>query len=185
MRKLIYFTGASLDGYIARLDRSIDWALMDAELHSYINAMEAQFGGWLFGRRTYELMQEYWPSLDMQTSEPVEIEFAHIYERMPKTVFSSTLERVEGNARLVRGDPVPEVRRLKALDGADLECGGAELAGALMRAGLVDEYRILWQPLLLGEGIPMFPVHAQSTSLRLLETKTFSNGVVYVRYERA
>ena len=166
------------------LDRSIDWSLIDEELHRYINAMQAQFGGWLFGRRIYELMQAYWPTAEEQSSDPDEIEFARLYKRMPKTVFSSRLEQVEGNARLVRGDPAPEVRRLKAQPGGDLEVGGAELAGSLMRLGLVDEYRIFVQPLLLGDGIPMFPRSGDTTLLRLLETHTFSSGVVYLRYER-
>ncbi|HEX9018382.1 MAG TPA: dihydrofolate reductase family protein, partial [Anaerolineaceae bacterium] len=159
--------------------------VIDEDLHRYVNTLEREHGGYLYGRRMYELMQAYWPTADTQSDQAVEVEFSKIWKGIPKTVFSSTLERVEGNARLVKTDAVEEVKRLKAEPGKDLEVGGAILAAALMRAGLVDEYRIFVQPVILGAGRSMFPQMAESTSLRLVETHAFGSGVVYLRYERA
>src|SRR5512146_1756156 len=113
MRKLIYFTMASVDGFMDSQDRDLDWVHIDEELHSYVNKREREIGAYLYGRRMYELMNAYWPTADTQSSVPYEAEFSRIWKQIPKVVFSSTLEGVEGNARLVRGDAVEEVKRLK------------------------------------------------------------------------
>ncbi len=183
MRKLIYFTMASLDGFIERPDHSIDWVIVDEELHRYVNDREREIGAYLYGRRMYELMQSYWPTADTQSNLAFEQEFSRIWKQIPKIVFSRTLERVEGNARLARGDAIEEVTRLKEQPGRDIEVGGAELAAALMRAGLVDEYRIYVQPVILGAGTPMFPTSDKLTRLRLVENHAFTAGVVFLRYE--
>lgn len=97
-------------------------------------------------------------------------------------MFSKTLERVEGNARLVRENVLDEVRQLKEQPGKDIEVGGAALASTLIQAGLVDEYRIYIQPIILGAGTSMFPPMSEVTRLHLVETQTFSSGVIFVRY---
>jgi dihydrofolate reductase len=182
MRKLIYFTMASLDGFIDHPDSSLDWVIVDEELHRFINGLESQAGAYLYGRRMYELMQAAWPPVENDPSAPAfMVEFSKIWKKIPKIVFSSTLERVEGNARLVKEDPVETVKRMKDEPGPDLEVGGAVLASALMRAGLVDEYRIFIQPVALGAGTRMFPPLDEVVKLRLVETKAFGSGVVYVR----
>lgn len=183
MRKLIFFTMTSLDGFIDTPDGSGDWVIMDEELHTYLNNLERELGAYLYGRRMYEIMAAYWPSAGTQSSLAYEVEFSRIWKKKPKIVFSSTLEQVEGNATLVRGDPVEEVTRLKAQPGPDLEVGGAKLASALLQAGLVDEYRIFVHPVLLGAGTPMFPLLNEAINLRLLETHLFHTGVVYLRYQ--
>jgi dihydrofolate reductase len=101
MRKLIYFTMLSLDGFVDKLDCNLDWIVIDEELHCFINNLEREIGGYLYGRRMYELMQAYWPTADTQSDLPYMIEFATIWKAVPKIVFSTSLERVEGNARLV------------------------------------------------------------------------------------
>ncbi len=113
MRKLIYFTMASLDGFIEGPNHNIDWVIVDEELHRYVNEREREIGAYLYGRRMFELMQSYWPTADTQSNLAFEQEFSRIWKQIPKFVFSRTLEGVEGNARLVRGDVIEEVTRLK------------------------------------------------------------------------
>jgi dihydrofolate reductase len=110
------------------------------------------------------------------------VAFAKLWRATPKVVFSTTLERVKGNARLVRENAVDEVRRLKAEDGGDLAVGGAGLAASLIPHGLVDEYRPVIHPFILGGGTPFFPPLEERISLELVETRTFGSRVVYVRY---
>jgi dihydrofolate reductase len=111
-------------------------------------------------------------------------EFADIWRAKPKVVFSSTLDDVGWNSRLVRSDAADEVATLRAQEGADLVVGGPTLASALVRRGLVDEYRLLVQPVVLVAGKPFFPALDEPADLRLVETRTFGSGVVYLRYER-
>ena len=102
---------------------------------------------------------------------------------MPKIVFSSTLDEVAWNSRLVRGDAIAEVARLKAEPGFDMDVGGPTLAGSLLRAGLVDEIQVVVHPVVLGAGLPFFPPLDTPIKTRLLETRTFGSGVVLLRYE--
>ena len=102
---------------------------------------------------------------------------------MPKVVFSSTISTVDWNARLVTGDAVAEITRLKAEDGGPMDIGGATLAGAAMRAGLIDEYVLVTHPVLLGGGKPFFTALDSWVNLRLVETRTFPDGLLMTRYE--
>ncbi|MCL4560806.1 MAG: dihydrofolate reductase family protein [Chloroflexi bacterium] len=185
MRKLIYFTMASIDGFIERSDGNSDWVIVDEELHLYLNNRERDIGAYLYGRRMYELMMDFWPTADAQSNPAYVVEFAQIWKQIPKIVFSRTLERVEGNAVLVKEDVVTEVARLKEQPGKDLEVGGAKLARTLMESGLIDEYQIYIQPVILGSGTPMFPAMGQTVRLKLVETHNFSSGVVFLRYQCA
>jgi dihydrofolate reductase len=186
MRKLIYGMMVSLDGYIETPGREIDWILIDEELHEYINEQESAVDAHLYGRRMYDLMARFWPTADEDPSAPdFIVEYARIWKRMPKVVFSKTLERVDWNARLVRDDAAGEIIRLKQQPGKDLEVSGAELASSIMRRGLIDEYQFYVQPVILGGGRRMLPELDERINLRLLETRTFSSGVVLLRYGRA
>jgi dihydrofolate reductase len=185
MRKLIYSMGVSLDGFIAGPDGDIDWSAPDEELHRFHNQQMREIGALLCGRRLYEVMV-YWETADEDPSlgDP-EIEFAHIWRDTPKIVFSKTLDRVEGNARLVRGGVAEEVAKLKEQPGKDLAVGGAGLASALIEPGLIDEFRLFISPVVLGGGTPFFPALRARIDLELVETRTFGARVVYVRYRRA
>ena len=186
MRKVIYGMMVSLDGFVAGPNEEIDWILIDEELHKYVNDQERAVDTYLYGRRMYELMAGFWPTADADPAAPDYIvEFAHIWKKMPKVVFSKTLEHVEWNASLVREKVAEEVTKLKDQPGKDLEVGGAELASTLMRLGMIDEYWLYIQPVILGSGTRMFPVLEDRISLRLVETRTFASGVVFLRYERA
>jgi dihydrofolate reductase len=184
MRKLIYSMGVSLDGFIAGPNGEIDWSAPDEERHRFHNQQTREIGAHLLGRRLYETMA-YWETFDEKPSAPGhELEFARIWKAMPKIVFSKTLERVEGNARLVRDGVAEEVGRLKEQPGKDLAVGGAGLASTLMKLGLIDEYRLFVSPVVLGGGTPYFPALDERINLELVESQTFGSRVVYLRYRR-
>jgi dihydrofolate reductase len=184
MRKVIYSMGVSLDGFIAGPNGEIDWSAPDEELHRFHNRQTREMGAHLCGRRLYEVMS-YWETADENRSLPDhELEFARIWKNLPKVVFSKTLEKVEGNARLVRDGVGEEVAKLKGQPGKDLAVGGAGLASTVMKLGLIDEYRLFVSPVVLGGGTPYFPALDERINLELVETRTFGSRVVYVRYRR-
>jgi dihydrofolate reductase len=176
----------SLDGFIADRNGDIDWSAPDEELHRFHNEQVRETGGaHLYGRRLYETMT-YWETAEEQASlSDYALEFARIWKDIPKVVFSTTLEKVEGNARLVRNGAAEEVIRLKQQPGKDLAVGGAGLASTFVRLDLIDEYRLFVSPVVLGGGTPYFPSLENRLDLELVETKTFGSRVVYVRYRRA
>ena len=185
MRKLILMMGVSLDGFIEGPDRDISWHRVDEELHSYFNEQLRGMGAFLSGRVTYELMADYWPTADAGPSTPRPVaEFAGIWRDMPKVVYSRTLERADWNTTVVREVDPDEVAALKARPGGDMVLGGADLAAAFMRYDLIDEYRIHVHPVLIGRGKPLFQGSDAIVPLRLLESRSFGNGVVMLRYER-
>jgi dihydrofolate reductase len=184
MRKLIYSMTMSLDGFIAGPGGNIDWTAPDEELHQFHNDQVRELGAHLLGRRLYETML-YWETAAQDPALPaVMLDFARIWQPLPKIVFSSTLERVEGNATLASGDVADEVARLKEEPGGDLAVGGAGLAAELIERNLIDDYRLFVSPVILGAGTPYFPASEQRIGLELLETRTFGGGVVYLRYAR-
>src|SRR5437588_5637766 len=152
--KVIYSMGVSLDGFIAGPDGDIDWSAPDEELHRFHNQQARETDVHLYGRRLYEAMIP-WETADERQSAPEhELEFARIWKDTPKIVFSRTLERVEGNARLVTKGAAEEVAKLKEEPGKDLAVGGAGLASTFMKLGLIDEYRLFVSPVVLGVGTP-------------------------------
>jgi dihydrofolate reductase len=184
MRKLIYSMGVSLDGFIAGPGGEIDWSAPDEELHRFHNEQTRELGAHLLGRRLYEEMV-YWETADEEPSlSDYELEFARIWKAQPKIVFSKTLEKVVGNARLIRDNAAEEVARLKEQPGKDLSVGGAGLASTFARLGLIDEYRLFVSPVVLGGGTPYFPPLDERINLELVETHTFGSRVVYARYRR-
>ena len=184
MAKLIYSMNASLDGYIASPGDDISWGGPSVELHQWFNDRASEIGVSLYGRKLWELMSGHWPTADQQPGvTPAQIEFARRWRDMPKVVFSSTTSAVDWNARLVTGDAVTEITRLKTEDGGPMDVGGATLAAAAMRAGLIDEYAIVTHPVLVGGGTPFFTALDNWVNLNLVETRTFPDGVLLTRYE--
>jgi dihydrofolate reductase len=185
LRKLIYSMTMSLDGFIAGPGGDIGWSAPDEELHRFHNEQVRELGAHLLGRRLYEVMV-YWETADEDPEAgEVALEFARIWQELPKIVFSRTLETVEGNTRLATGDLAQEVARLKQEAGKDLAIGGAGLAASAIELGLVDEFRIFISPVVLGAGTPFFPPLDEQLDLELVETRTFPSRVVYARYRRA
>jgi dihydrofolate reductase len=184
MRKVIYSMTVSLDGFIAGPNGEIDWSAPDEELHRFHNQRTSELGAHFCGRGLYEVML-YWETADEDPSAPeYALEFARIWKKLPRIVFSKTLEKVEGNATLATDGIAEEVARLKQQPGKDLGVGGAGLASAFIKLGLVDEYRLFVSPVVLGAGTPFFPALEERINLELVETRTFGSRVVYVRYRR-
>jgi dihydrofolate reductase len=173
----------SLDGYIVGPDGSFDWGTPDDDLFRFATDEVRGLGVHLLGRRLYETMV-YWESPEHQASfDPAEIEFARIWNALPKVVFSKTLPAVQGTARLATGGLVEEIERLRAEPAeGDIGIGGATLASEAAALGLIDEYRIRIFPVLVGGGCPYFPHRGGREDLELIETRTFDSGVVYLGY---
>ena len=184
MGKLIYSLNVSLDGFVETVDHSLDWAVPDDELHTWFNDQSRTLDASLYGRRLYEVMAAYWPTAesDPAATEPMR-EFARIWNATPKIVFSTTLDSVGPGCRLVAGDVGDRLAELRSEFPGDLNVGGPTLASAFIGRGLVDEYRLVVHPVVLGAGTPLFPALHDRIGLRLLETHTFGSGVVYLGYE--
>jgi dihydrofolate reductase len=182
MRTVIYSMSVSLDGFIAGPGGDIGWSAPGDELMEFHNQQTREIGAHLCGRGLYENML---PWETAETTDPRAVEFARMWKAMPKVVFSTTLEHVEGHARLARGDVASEVARLKEQPGEDVvSVGGAGLAATLINLDLIDEYRQFVYPIVLGGGTPYFPPLTARLGLELLETRTFGSGVVYLHYRR-
>ena len=183
MGKLIYGMNVSLDGYVDTREHGLEWTGIDDELHRWWNDQVRSMDAFLYGRRVYELMNAYWPTAESDpTMTETELDFARIWNARPKIVFSSTLEGVTGNARLVRGDVADELARLRTEFDGDLGVAGPTLASAFIRRGLVDEYRPVVHPVVLGGGTPFFPDLQTPIRLRQTESHRFASGAMYVGY---
>jgi dihydrofolate reductase len=179
VRNLFWQMMVSLDGFMEGPNRELDWHVVDEDFDRYGAQMLASIDAVLLGRVTYQLFADYWPS----STDPE----ARAMNDLPKIVFSRTLEKVEWrNSWLVREDAAGEVARLKGQRGKDLALfGSADLASTFTRLGLIDEYRILVAPVVLGAGHPMFKDVEGRFGLRLSEAETFGSGVVMLRYRPA
>jgi dihydrofolate reductase len=184
MGRLTYSMNVSLDGYIEDPNGSIEFSAPDEELHRLANEEARRASALLFGRRLYEVMEEPWTTAATRDDLPdVEAEFAQIYVRTPRIVFSDTLQSVPDGVRLVRSqDAVAEVTRLKQEAEGVLDIGGATLAASLI--DLIDEFRPNVMPVVTGGGKPYFAVN-KPLRLRLVEHRVFASGAVSLRYERA
>ncbi|MFJ1910381.1 dihydrofolate reductase family protein [Streptomyces sp. NPDC088147] len=184
MRKLIYGMNLTLDGYIAAPGDDIGWSVPSDELFQFWSDQLQATDLTLYGRKLWQTMSSHWPTGDQHpNATAAETEFARRWRDMPKTVFSSTIDKVDWNTRLVTGDAVAEITRLKAEDGGPMGIGGATLAGAAMRAGLIDEYVLATAPVLAGGGTPFFTALDNWVNLNLVETRTLPGGVTLTRYE--
>jgi dihydrofolate reductase len=173
----------SLDGYVAGPDGSIDFALPDEELHRAANDELRDAELELYGRRMWEVMAAHWPTADQDPDLPEEErEFALLWQAAEKVVFSRTLTEVEHDARLVRDDPVAEIRKLKGQGDGSMAISGPTVAAEAVRAGLVDEYQLFLHPVVLGGGLPYLPPLDAPLELELAEERRFGSGVTYLRY---
>ena len=183
MHSVTYSMGVSLDGYIVGPDGKFDWTPPYAEVFRFWIDEIRGVGVHLMGRRLYETML-YWETADQDPSlDESEIEWTALWKPLPKVVFSTTLSAVQGNARLASGGLAEEIERLRAEPGeGDIAIGGATLAAEAATLGLIDEYRVRVYPVLVGGGIPFFSQRERRVDLELVETRTFSSRVVYLRY---
>ena len=174
MSKLVLSMGASLDGLVARPERlrAGGWGLPpdDPALKERKLGWMQDVGLHLMGRNTYEEMAGFWPTSDDPYAAPM--------NEIPKVVFSRTLDRADWpESRIARGEPADEIAALKRESGKDLLAwGGATFAQSLSRLGLVDEYRLILQPVALGDGLPLFKDLASPLRLELVEAQTYATG---------
>jgi dihydrofolate reductase len=185
MRRVTYSMSASLDGYIVGPDGSFDWTEPDKDVFRFWIDEIRGVGVHLLGRRLYETML-YWETADPATLDDAELEWAALWNPLPKVVFSRTLSAVQGGAHLASGGLAEEIERLRAEPGeGDIAIGGATLAAEAAALGLIDEYQVMVHPVLVGGGIPFFPRNERRVDLELVETRTFSSKFVYLRYRVA
>jgi|SRR5713226_6345063 len=182
MRRLFVFNLISLDGFFAGPAGELDWHVTDEEFDRFAAEQLDETGALLFGRMTYELMAGYWPTDEAIRNEP---RVARSMNALPKLVVSRTLKDVHwNNARLVKGHVEDEVLNLKQQPGRDIAIfGSARLVASLMPSGLIDGFRVLVNPVVLGAGIPLFQDIKQPLKLKHAATRTFSAGNVLLSYE--
>lgn len=180
MRKIIVSNLVSLDGFFEGVNKEIDWFTVDESFFEYARQLLNDVDTILFGRITYQMMAAFWPNAIDEDAV-----ITHKMNHLPKIVFSKTLKRVEwDNAKLVKGNLAKEVKSLKEQAGKDIVIfGSGTLVTQLTELGLIDEYRVIINPLLLGEGNPMFKGIEDKIYLKLLKTKTLDTGVVILYYE--
>ena len=182
MSKLIYFTGTSLDGFIAGESDNMDWSVPDGEVSAFINERHRPIGTYLYGRKNYETMMG-WETPDVIPGlTSAMMDFGQIWQAADKIVYSKSLETVStAKTRLEREFEPQAVRGLKAQLPHDISVAGPNLAAQAIRAGLVDEYHLLVVPMILGGGKPVLPSNI-SVKLDLLDERRIGNGWVYLRY---
>ena len=184
MRRIVVMHTVSLDGYMEGPGGDLSWHRVDEEIHWEFNRVAEGMSAFLSGRTTYEMMAGFWPTADQDPdSPPPMVDFARIWRETPKIVYSRTLERADWNTTIVREVDPEAVRELKAREGADMMLGGAATIAAFRRHGLIDEYRLYVDPVVLGAGTPLFAPGGPREDLRLVETRPLTMGVVLARYE--
>ena len=181
---LVYSMSTSVDGFIADREGAFGWTVPSDELFRFHTAQVRELGGYLLGRRLYETMQVWETDPSLRDNEPGAA-FADLWCAIPKVVFSRTLDRVQGNARLATAPVAEEVAAALDATDKDVSIGGAGLAAAAIELGLVDELRMFRNPVVVGGGTPFLPPVAGDVQLDLIETRTFSSRVIYERYRRA
>ena len=182
MRKLFVFNLVTLDGYFEGPNREIDWHTVDAEFNGYAIDMLNSVDTLIFGRVTYELMASYWPTPDAIKNDPI---VAEKMNTLPKIVFSKTLEKAEWhNTRLVKANIEEEIKRIKKQSGKDIALlGSGSILSQFAQQGVIDEYRIMVNPLVLGNGKPLFRGIKDRLNLKLTKARTFGNGDVLLYYQ--
>jgi len=186
MRKVIVFNLVSVDGFFAGPNGEIDWHRVDDEFNRFAVEQMQTFGTILFGRTTYKLFESFWPGAlrDPKTSKE-DLEIARNIDDIEKIVFSKTLDKVEWrNSRLFSEINVEEVEKLKQQSGRDMVIfGSGTIVQAMTNLGLIDEYRLMVNPVVLGKGKQLFKDIKDKLDLKLLETRTFGNGNVLLYYQ--
>ena len=178
MRRIVVHMGVSLDGFFEGPDRDISWHRVDEEMLASIDEYLATTSAFLFGRVTHRLMVDAWSTAEQDR------EFPEIYRRIPRIVFSRTLEQDEWATSVHREVDPEEIRALKDQPGGDMTIGGADLINAFRKHDLIDEYRLFVNPVLLGRGRRLFGPDDVPKDLELVDSRRFGNGVVLLHHAR-
>jgi dihydrofolate reductase len=181
MGKIAFAINITIDGFADHTAM-----IADEELHDFFTNYLKNIDIVLFGRKTYEMMAAYWPHADKDPkSKQSEIEFANVFNQIPKVVFSKTLSKVDwNNTELNKGDLIEEVKKLKEKDGKNISAGSLSIASQLLKQNLIDEFWFLIHPVILGKGVQLFENLNVKTHLKLLDTKVFGSGVIALHYEK-
>jgi dihydrofolate reductase len=182
MRKIILFNMMTLDGFFEGTNHSLDWHNVDTEFNEFADEQLNSVDTLIFGRKTYDLMVSYWTTPAALTNDPV---IANQMNSKSKIVFSKTMTKAEwNNTRLIKENIKVEMEKLKHLAGQDIIImGSANLASTFRQLDLIDEYRIMINPIILGQGTPLFNQPPERLNLKLIKTKTFNSGNVLLYYE--
>lgn len=190
-RKLYLFMSVSVDGCFEGPGHDLSWHRVDREFNRFAIGQMAETDLFLWGRRTYQLMEGYWPKVAQDASASKDdLKIADLMNNTEKIVFSRTLPRVEEtrnwrNVKLLRRVDPAVIRRLKKRPGKDIGVGGSDLAVSLAEAGLIDEFRLMVTPVALGAGTPIFRGLKRRLDLELGETRRFGSGNLLLCYRPA
>ena len=186
MRKVILSNLVTLDGFFAGPNGELDWFIVDEEGKKDANDLLSKVDAILFGRVTYQLLADYWPAAATNPStSKSDLEIADKMNNLPKIVFSKTLQEVKwNNSRLVKENIAEEISKMKQQPGKDMVIfGSGSIVTTFTQLGLIDEYRILVNPVVLGNGKPLFTGINDKQNLKLLKTKVLGSGIVILYYQ--
>ncbi len=187
MKKIISFMHISLDGFVAGLNGEMDWIKVDDALFNFVGTMTDQADTALYGRVTYQMMESYWPTAgEKPNASKHDIEHSIWYNKVSKVVLSRTIKRIgQNNTKVISENISENINKLKQQDGKNILIFGSPTASnSILNKGLVDEFWIFVNPVLLGQGIPLFKDISESIRLSLIETKTFDIGVIALHYAK-
>jgi len=187
MRKLIFFMHTSLDGFAAGLKGEMNWIKIDDELFDFVGTLTDKADAALYGRVTYEMMESYWPTAaDQPNASKHDKEHSEWYSKVSKIVLSTSMsEQGLENTRVISDQLTENINEIKNQDGKDIMIFGSPRAShSLLGLGLIDEFWLFVNPVLLGEGIPALKNIRDTTELRLVESKTFNSGVIAIHYSK-
>jgi dihydrofolate reductase len=187
MRKLIFFMHASLDGFVAGLKGEMNWIKVDEAIFDFVGTMTNQADAALYGRVTYQMMENYWPKAgEKPGATKHDIEHSKWYNSVYKIVLSKTLKEAGlKNTKVISGNLADNINRIKHQDGKNiLIFGSPSASNSLLKEGLIDEFWIFLNPIIVGKGMPLFKDLTDRIKLGLLDTKTFSNGVIALHYSK-
>jgi len=187
MRKLIFFMHTSLDGFVAGVNGEMNWIKVDDAMFDFVGTMTDQADTALYGRLTYQMMESYWPTAgENPNASKHDIEHSIWYNKVSKIVLSRTIkESGKNNTKVISENISDQINKIKQQDGQNiLIFGSPSASNSLLNEGLVDEFWIFVNPILLGQGIPLFKDISESVKLSLIETKTFDIGVIALHYTK-
>ncbi|MEO6539574.1 MAG: dihydrofolate reductase family protein [Ferruginibacter sp.] len=188
MRNLIFFMHTSLDGFVAGLNGELDWIKFDDDLFDFVGTMTAQADTALYGRVTYEMMQSYWPKAGEQPNATKHaIEHSGWYNKVSKVVLSKTIKETGLiNTKVISDQLSDNINTLKQQGGKNILIFGSPGATqSLLKQGLIDAFWLFVNPIILGQGMPLFKDITGMTKLKLVESKTFACGVIALHYEKS
>ena len=183
MRKLFEFNMVTLDGFFEGPNGDIDWHNADnQEFNDFAIEQLSTVDTLLFGRKTYQLMASYWPTELAAQNDPT---IADLMNRLSKVVFSRTLKSVDwNNTRLIHENAAQEIQNMKSQAGKEMSIfGSAKLISTIM--DLIDEHRVMVNPILLGSGNPLFKASGEKSLLKLVTVRSFDSGNVLLSYQPA